>query len=75
MSNQQIRRISFTDKEIESLINGEVVERKLEDGSIIKMRQSYFKDIAASIIERDKKIFSKSEISNIKSQCNSMGVK
>lgn len=61
-----MEEIILGDNEIESLINGESFQKTLSDGKTILIRQSYMKDAAAPIINRDKKIYSNCEIESIK---------
>ena len=58
--------IVLSDNEIESLINGESIQRTLSNGKTISIRQSYMKDASAPIINHNKKVFSKAEIENIR---------
>nr|DAE10375.1 MAG TPA: hypothetical protein [Siphoviridae sp. ctwrX9] len=58
--------IVLGDNEIESLINGESIQKTLPDGKTLLIRQSYVKDMAAPIISHDKKVYSDSDIKNIK---------
>lgn len=62
--------IVLSEEDIERIINGEEVafdfNRTIKAGEKIIVRQSYMKDVTVPIINRDKKIYSKSEIENIK---------
>ena len=61
--------IILSEEDIERIVNGEEVafdfNLTIKAGEKIIVRQSYAKDMAAPIINRDKKIYSKSEIENI----------
>lgn len=61
-----MERITLGDNQIESLINGGVIRVKLSDGKTVEISQSPMKDLAAPLINHDKKIFSNQEIENIK---------
>lgn len=61
-----MENIVLGDNQIESLINGESIQVTLSDGKTVLIRQSYMKDLAAPIINHDKKIYSKQEIDNIR---------
>lgn len=62
--------IVLSEEDIERIINGEEVSfdfnRQINLGEKIIVRQSYVKDMAAPIINRDKKVYSNAEIENIK---------
>ncbi len=58
--------IVLGDNQIESLINGETIHITLSSGKTVLIRQSYMKDAAAPMINRDKRIFSNAEIDSIK---------
>lgn len=62
--------IILSEEDIERIINGEEVSfdfnRQINPGEKIIVRQSYVKDMAAPIINRDKKVYSNAEIENIK---------
>ena len=62
--------IVLSEEDIERIINGEEVSfdfnRQINPGEKIIVRQSYIKDMAAPIINRDKKVYSNAEIENIK---------
>lgn len=61
-----MERVTLGDNEIESLINGGSIQKELSDGTIVSISQSIAKDVAAPIINHDKKIYSDAEIKNIK---------
>ena len=62
--------IILSEEDLERIINGEEVsfdfKRPINPGEKIIVRQSYVKDMAAPIINRDKKVYSNAEIENIK---------
>lgn len=58
--------IVLGDNQIESLINGGSVQVTLSDGKNVLIRQSYMKDLAAPLINHDKKVYCNAEIENIK---------
>lgn len=62
--------IVLSENEIARIINGEEVsfdfKLQINPGEKIIVRQSYVKDMAAPIINRDKKVYSNAEIENIK---------
>ena len=62
--------IILNEEDIERIINGEEVSfdfnLQINPGEKIIVRQSYVKDMAAPIINRDKKVYSNAEIENIK---------
>ncbi len=58
--------IILSDNDIARIINGQTVSAKNFKGEEVEIRQSYMKDLAAPIINRDKKIYSNAEIENIK---------
>ena len=64
--------ITLGDNEIEQLINGESIQKTLSGGKTVLIRQSYTKDASAPIINHDKKVYSKSEIENIKMVAGAM---
>ena len=64
--DEEMVEVVLGDNEIERLINGESIQKSLSDGKTLLIRQSYVKDMAAPIINRDKKVFSNAEIENIK---------
>lgn len=57
-----MEKITLGDSQIESLINGGVIRVPLSDGKTVEISQSPMKDLAAPIINRDKKVFSSQEI-------------
>lgn len=61
-----MKEIVLGDNEIEQLINGEPIQRTLSDGETVLIRQSYVKGMGAPIINRDKRVFSSTEIESIK---------
>lgn len=65
MSNNKRITISLGDDEIERLINGDTIKKEV-DGDLINIRQSYIKDMALPLADRENKVISKSEIRNIK---------
>lgn len=62
----RMERITLGDNQIESLINGGVIRVSLSDGKTVEISQSLMKDLAAPLINHDKKIFSNQEIENIR---------
>lgn len=62
--------IVLTEEDIERIINGEEVafdfNRTIKAGEKVIVRQSYMKDATTPIINRDKKVYSKAQIENIK---------
>lgn len=67
-----MEKIMLGDNQIESLINGGVIRVKLSDGKIAEISQSLMKDLAAPLINHDKKIYSKQEIDCIRLASTSM---
>ena len=61
-----MERVILGDREIESLINGGSIQKELSEGTTILISQSMVKDMAAPIINYDKKIYSDAEIKSIK---------
>ena len=61
-----MERILLGDNQIESLINGGVIRVSLSDGKTVEISQSLMKDLAAPLINHDKKIYSKQEIDGIR---------
>ena len=61
-----MERVILGDREIESLINGGSIQKELSEGTTILISQSIAKDMTASIINYDKKIYSDAEIKSIK---------
>lgn len=60
-----MERIMLGDNQIESLINGGAIRVKLSDGKMAEISQSLMKDLAAPLINHDKKIYNKQEIDAI----------
>lgn len=67
-----MEKITLGDNQIESLINGGVILVKLSNGKMAEISQSLMKDLAAPIINHDKKIYSKQEIDCIRLASASM---
>ena len=61
-----MENIVLGDNEIESLINGESIQKTLSNGETVLIRQSYMKDASAPIINHNKKVYSDEAIKNIK---------
>jgi len=68
--------IVLSEEDIEIIINGEEVSfdfnRQINPGEKIIVRQSYVKDMAAPIVNRDKKVYSNADTENIKRSSSMM---
>ena len=69
-----MNEIVLGDNEIESLINGESIQKTLSNGETVLIRQSYMKDVSAPIINHNKKVYSDEAIKNIKIGASMMAV-
>lgn len=61
-----MEKITLGDNQIESLMNGGVIRVPLSDGKTVEISQSPMNDLAAPLINHDKKIYSKREIDCIR---------
>ena len=66
--------IVLGDNEIESLINGESIQKILSNGKTVLIRQSYMKDATGPLINHNKKVYSDEAIKKIKIGASMMAV-